>query len=196
MTDSLDSSVKLELLQLTEAQESALLEALDRPHWIADADHRVLGALRRRGLINDADRALTTLGRYQVRWYVEDAAAAWNVQPDSFGHYVTRGRAPSPDGFEDTGGTIARAFWRPATVLDYDRGPGRGNFERTDLDMQTIVREFRAGVSIRNIAKKHGVSATTVTNRLEELGEKPTTSASRTAYRRDQRATISADGAG
>lgn len=200
MTDESDASPdadqQLELLDdLTAKQREVLLAALDEPDGRAVGDHRVLGALRRRDLISIIDHTVLPLGRYQVRWYVEDAARFWGVQPDSFGHYVARGRAPNPDGFEPRS-TTARAFWRPATITKFDRGPGRGNFERIEIDMSTVTRQFRAGVSIRAIAKSLNVSPTTLSNRLEEAGEKPTTSSSRTAYRRDQRPTISAESAG
>lgn len=195
-TDNTDSSVKLELLDLTTKQKEVLAAALDASDRRATGDHRVLQALRRRHLISDVDHTLLDRGRYQVRWYVEEAAEHWGVQPDSFGHYVARGRAPAPDGYEPRA-TTARAWWHPTTITKFDRGPGRGNFERIEIeDMSTVIRQYRAGISIRAIAKSLEISPTTLANRLEEAGEKPTTSSSRTAYRRDQRPTISAESAG
>lgn len=190
-----DDTAPLELLKINDEQKAALAAALEQPDRRARGDHRMLAALRRRKLIN-IHHEITELGRYQVRWYSDDAARAWEVRPDSFGHYVSRGRAPQPDGFEHSGGTTARAWWKPSSILEFDRGPGRGNFERMQIDMQTVIRQYRAGVSIRKIAVSLGVSATVIANRLEEAGEKPTTSSSRTAYRHDQRPTISAESAG
>lgn len=186
----------MELLKLTDRQREVLAAALEDDWTVKIKGGQLRTGLRQRELIDD-DGRVTVLGRYQVRWYTEDAAAAWRVQPDSFGHYVSRGSAPTPDGFEHSGGTVARAWWAPATIISYDRGPGRGNFERLAIeDMSTVIRQYRAGTSIRKLAKSLGISPTTLTARLEEAGEKPTTSSSRTAYRHDQRASISAEGAG
>lgn len=180
---------------LTKRQREVLADALDTGGIVKIKGGQLRTGLHQRNLIDD-DGNVTDLGRYQVRWYSDDAARAWQVEPDSFGHYVRNDRAPAPDGFEHPGGTMARAWWYPETVTSYDRGPGRGNFERIELDMSTVIRQYRAGIPIRKIAASLGVSPTTVTNRLEEAGEKAVTSSSRTAYRRDQRASISAEGAG
>lgn len=170
---------KLELIDgLNDKQRETLATALEHGGRTV-GDPRTLAALRRRGLVTDADN-ITELGRYQVRWYAEDCARHWNIEANTWNQYVKRGTAPKAAGRGLFGSSVERAWWRPADVLAFVR-PGPGNHgRRTELDMNTIVRQYRSGEhSIRALAKAYGVSAATLSARLEEIGAKPETTATR-----------------
>ncbi|MES2211379.1 MAG: hypothetical protein V4515_14545 [Chloroflexota bacterium] len=181
MTD--EAELLPELLELTDAQRTALVDALEAPDRRAVADHRVLGALRRKRLISEVDHQPTELGRYQVRWFSEDCGRAWGVEAGTFLQYVRRGTAPEPTDKGTFGSSTVRPWWDPRTVLEFERvGSARKGVHRRELsevDMQSIVRDYRGGVSIRDLARAHSVAVTTLASRLEELGEKPETTATR-----------------
>jgi hypothetical protein len=170
----------MELLNLKPTQLEVLATALEHGgRTVGDA--RTLAALRRRKLVTDAD-TITELGRYQVRWYADDCAAKWIIEVNTWHQYVKRGTAPAPAARGVFGSSVERPWWRPRDVVNFERpGPGhRKGVRERELDMVTIVRQFKSGEhSIRALARAHGVAAATLSARLEELGVKPETTATR-----------------
>lgn len=169
-----------ELLKLNDDQRATLERALEPPapgRVVGDA--RTLAALRRRKLVTDAD-TVTELGRYQVRWYAGDCAAAWGIEANTWNQYVKRGTAPAPAARGVFGSSVERPWWRPRDVLTFERpGANRAGVRLIELDMQTILRQYRGGASIRSLAKQHGVSQGAIASRLEEIGAKRETTATR-----------------
>lgn len=176
----------MELFDLTTKQADTLRAALDSADKVVEGDHRVLAALRRRGLISDDDHTVTELGRYQVRWYADDCARHWGIETGTWHQYVKRETAPAAADKGIFGSSVVRPWWDPRTVIDFKR-PTRAHREglrERELDMVQIVRQFRAGVSIRELARANGVAVTTIASRLEGMGEKPETTATRTERER------------
>jgi hypothetical protein len=167
----------MELIKINKRQREALLNIVNGYGERVGAG--MSRTLREMDLIIDTDRP-TSLGRYQVRWYRQDCADHWSISSNAFGQYVKRGTAPAPDGHESAGATSMRAWWYPETVTSYKR-PTRAASgpPRADFDVQHAIRMYRAGTPIRQIAPVVGVHPSTVAARLEELGEKERTSASR-----------------
>lgn len=173
---------ELELLKINDEQRAVLEAAAATPRTPADGDGRMLAALKRRSLL-DRNGLITDLGRYQVRWYSEDCGRAWGIESGTFLQYVKRGTAPQPADRGVFGSSTVRPWWNPRDVLEFERpGSARKGVHRRELsevDMGAIVRAFRDGASIRALATQHGVAVTTLAARLEEMGEKPETTATR-----------------
>lgn len=178
---------ELVLLDITTRQADALREALIRSERVADADHRVLGSLRRRGLIND-DNTVTDLGRYQVRWYADDAARQWGIETSTWHQYVKRGTAPPATAKGTFGSSVDRPWWDPRTVLEFVRPTSAHRAgtrtsalkDMSEVDAVAIIRAYRSGkASARALAAQYGVAPTTMISWLEERQEKPETTATR-----------------
>ena len=179
---------KLELLDVNDRQREALTVGAYHPNKPVDGDGRMLAALRRKGLLNSANR-ITELGRYQVRWYADDCAAFWSVQTSTWHQYVKRGTAPPATAKGAFGSSVNRPWWDPRVVLEFKRPTMAYRAgQRRELDMVTIVRQVRENpkISMRALAAQHGCAPSTLIARLEEIGERPLTSASRNyTYGRD-----------
>jgi hypothetical protein len=139
-----------------------------------------LSRLKALGLAT-ADGTLTESGRRQRRWFTDDIALLWDVKPDTVNSYVGTTSLPANDG-RVMAGRHVRRWWRPETILEFNRPGMGGPGARILLDVQTIVRQYRSGDSIRAIAKAHGVTSSTIRARLDEAGEiaDPTTTESET----------------
>lgn len=179
---------ELTLLKLNDDQRAVLAAALDHPDKVAIGDHRMLAALRRRHLISDDDHTITDLGRYQIRWYADDAARQWGIETSTWHQYVKRGTAPPATAKGTFGSSVDRPWWDPATVLQFERPTSahrKGTRtsalrEMSEVDAVAVIRAYRSGrASARALARQHGVAATTMISWLEERGEKPVTTATR-----------------
>lgn len=128
------------------------------------------GRLRTLGLVA-ADGSVTEAGRRQVRWYNDDVGLLWGVAPDTINSYVGTTSIPPEDGRAIVGRHVRR-WWRPATILEFERpGMGGPTGPRVEIDIHQVIRQFRAGASVRALARMHGVSAATINSRLVDAGE-------------------------
>jgi hypothetical protein len=159
-----DNTDALRQLELTRAQRTALEAAVEH-------DQPVLPGRTRNSLWGlacvDQDGNVTDLGRRQVRWYNDDVALLWDVEPDTINSYVDTTSIPPEDGRAIVGRHVRR-YWKPSTILTFKRpGMGGPTGPRVQFDVQRLVRQYRTGqFSIRALAREHGVSASTVTDRL------------------------------
>jgi hypothetical protein len=187
--------IELRQVPLTDAQRSALVAARAHNGQITGASV-LLAALERKGLaarVNLGDWRWTTLGRYQVAWYADDCAAAWDVSTSTWNTYVRRGTAPAPDYPGTLKSTVDRAWWDPDKVRGYVRpGSTAGpESQRVKLDHAEVLRAWRSGgYSIGTLAERFSVSATTMSALLERMGEKPPTTASMRAGHAGNRTVI------
>ena len=181
------SNTGLTLVKINDDQRAVLVGALQFGQNVAEGDGRMLAALKRRELL-DRDNRVTDLGRYQVRWYADDCAAQWGIETSTWHQYVKRGTAPEPTARGTFGSSVDRPWWDPRTVLEFER-PTSAHRKGTrtsalkdmsEVDAVAIVRAFRDGTSARELARQHGVAPTTLIAWLEERGEKPETTATRT----------------
>jgi hypothetical protein len=167
---------ELRQLDLSRTQRAALEAAVEHDQPLPPG--RTSNALRALDCV-DLSGTVTDLGRRQVRWYNEDVALLWGIEPDTVNSYVGTTSIPQEDGRAIVG-RHARRYWKPSTIIAFER-PGMGGAgPRIEIDIHAIIREYRRGnASIRALARKHGVSAATITDRLRsagELGEKETAS--------------------
>lgn len=183
---------ELTLLRLNDDQRAVLAAALDHPDKVAIGDGRILAALRRRGLLEirqwDKASVVTELGRYQVRWYADDAARQWGIETSTWHQYVKRGTAPPATAKGTFGSSVDRPWWDPQTVLEFER-PTSAHRKGTrtsalkdmsEVDAVAVIRAYRSGkASARQLAAQYGVAPTTMISWLEERGEKPITTATR-----------------
>jgi hypothetical protein len=158
---------ELRQLDLSRTQRIALEAAVEHDQPVPAG--RTRNALWGIDCVNE-DGTVTDLGRRQVRWYNEDIALLWGVEPDTINSYVGTTSIPPEDGRAIVG-RHARRYWKPSTILSFER-PGMGNTgPRIEFDVQRMIRQFRTGQhSIRALAREHGVSAATITDRLRSAG--------------------------
>lgn len=180
---------ELTLVKINDDQRAVLATALDHPRKVAEGDGRMLAALRRRGLL-DGINEVTELGRYQVRWYADDAARQWGIETSTWHQYVKRGTAPPATQRGTFGSSVDRPWWDPRTVIEFERPTSAHRAgtrtsalkDMSEVDAQALIRKYRAGGregSARALARLYGVAPTTLIAWLEEREEKPETTATR-----------------